>query len=77
MSYFLIYGTESGTKIKQFLTKGKLIEHLDEYFSENTIEFMNHVPEDPNYFYDGLVIVIQGEIVKPKPITIVKTFKIE
>jgi len=76
MSYFIIYRMESGIKTKQFLNDEKLIEYLDEYFSDTPIEFMNYIPEDFNSFYNGQVVVILGEVVKPKPVTIVKTYEL-
>lgn len=77
MSYFLIYGMEDGIRFKQFSNDEKLIKYLDEYFSDSPIQFMDYIPQDCEEFYCGQVIVVKGEVVKPKPVTIVKTYEIE
>jgi hypothetical protein len=63
MSYFLIYGMEDGIRFKQFSNDEKLIEYLDEYFSDSPIQFMDYIPQDCEEFHCGQVIVVKGEVV--------------
>lgn len=77
MSYFLISGTEDGNRFKQFSNDEKLIKFLDEYFSDSPLEFMDYIPQDCEEFYCDQFIVVKGEVVKPKPVNIVKTYEIE
>lgn len=67
---------EDGLRIKQFSTDDKLKKHLESYFTDSPVDFLEKIPEDSYEFYQGRVIVIKGEVVKPKPVTIVKTFDI-
>lgn len=77
MSYFLIYGTEDGVKFKQFPNNYKLEEYLSDMFCDEVTNFMDYIPSDSEEFYDRQMIVIKGEVIKPEPVTIVKTFKVE
>lgn len=77
MSYFLIYGSEDGVKTKQFRNAEKLKEYLEEYFTDYPIKFMDYIPEDMESFYGNDFIVIKGEVIKPNPVIIYKTFEIE
>lgn len=76
MNYFLFYSSEDGVTFKQFSNNEKLIKYLDEYFSHSKIQFLDCIPENYEEFSCDQVIVIKGEVVKPKPITIVKTYEI-
>lgn len=76
MKYFLIYGCENGTRILQFENSEKLIEYLQCWGGDESIEFMDYISEGQKEFYCGDFIVIRGEVVKPEPINIVKTYRI-
>ena len=76
MSYFLIYGTEDGIRIKQFANNYQTAEYLEQNFNDCPVEFLDYIPSDMNELYDRQMIVIKGEVVKPKPVTVVKTFEI-
>lgn len=75
MSYFLIYRLERGIKIKNFSEDG-LIEHLGSYFSDHEVEFLNTIPKDIEEIRHNQAIVICGEVTRPKPVTIVKTYSL-
>jgi len=75
MSYFLIYRLERGIKIQNFSEHG-LIQHLESYFSDHEVEFLNQIPKDVQEIRHNQAIVICGEVTKPNPVTIVKTYSL-
>lgn len=77
MSYFLIYGMEDGTRVKQFETSEMLKKFLEDWFDDSPVSFMDCIPQDQSEFYCGHIIVIKGEVIIPRPINIVKTFEID
>jgi hypothetical protein len=77
MSYFLLKNSESCFYIKKFITSDELVAYIDDYFEGCTMRFLNHIPKDMDEFYEDDLIVIKGEIIEPKPIEIVKTYKID
>lgn len=75
MSYFLIYRLERGIKIQNF-NESDLISYLEQYFSDHEVEFLINIPKDIQEIRFNQAIVICGEITKPKPITLVKTYSL-
>ena len=76
MSYFLIYGSAEGTKVRQFRGSDDLKDYLQQYWEDVPIKFMNFIPQDQIEIYCDDFIIIKGEVIKPKPIEIVKTYEI-
>lgn len=77
MSYFLIYRLESGIRIKQFSTDDDLKKNLESNFTDSPVNFLNYVPRDLDELGHGDAVVIKGEVIKPRPVQIVKTFEID
>ncbi len=77
MSYFLIYGSEYGTRAIQFRSSDKLKIYIENYCSDKAISFMEYIEEDKKEFYFDEFIVIKGEVLKPKAAFTVKTFEID
>lgn len=69
MSYFLIYPTEDGPRVRQFSTP----EGVRAFFDGEPIKgFRANTNEpDPNYWGEQCLI-IRGEIVVPQPKTVVQ-----
>lgn len=79
MSYFFIFSSSDGVTIKQFLSDEKLVAYLDEFFSDVQIKFMDYIPSDFAFtdYYEDLALVIKGNTIQPRPITVIKTYKID
>lgn len=78
MNYILIYGTEDGLRIKTFTESDDLLKYLKDYWDDKPIKFLDYIDlEELYYDFKNKFIVIKGNIIEPKPITIVKTFEIE
>lgn len=78
MSYFIIYGTEDGTIIKEFPNQFETTKYLDNYFSDTPVYFLNNAPIHIEELYHvNKVMVIKGELITPKAVTIIKSFEVE
>lgn len=81
--YFVISCDEDGASIK-ILSKDELEESLAPEDGENfgdwgEVGFMdeNSINENPNAFYwQDNILIIKGQIVDPKPLTVVKRFEV-
>ena len=75
MTYFVINNSDGDTRIRA-LTREELLEKLGENFWGD-VDFVKHlaldVAMDTNYL-NGNVLIIEGEIVIPKPVKVVKAF---
>jgi hypothetical protein len=77
-NYFIIYATEDGLRIVQ-KTESGAVEYL-KMFDDSEIKFLERIPDNLNDLFDFdtyTVVVIKGEIIIPKPITLVKEFKLK
>ncbi len=74
-NYFVIYNSEDGIKIKQ--KNRNNIEEFLEIFNDHQIYFLDRFPDDLDEFGICDIIVIKGEIIKPKARTIIQTFEVE
>ena len=79
MSYFLIHCSEDGLEIEQ-LSRTELLKRITPDKSGNTYYggphvFLDKVPESSGDGFwkapENAVLIIQGEIIQPKPVTIV------
>lgn len=83
MKYFAIYINMDGDINVRSLGKTNLENALNEEYWGNPV-FLGEVPDsDPQYWLKnkkgspGALLIIKGEIVKPKPVHIVKSWEVE
>ena len=79
--YFIISPGEDGARVEQ-MDKEELLKRITRSEEEDTtdygdVDFLEKIEEtDPNYWGDN-ILIIKGEIVKPKAVKVVTKLEIE
>ena len=84
MSYFLIRSGEDGIIISDELEEEELLAMItpdsEGYQPYGSMKFLDKVPDiDRGYFIncdDGSSVIIEGEIVQPKPVKVVQKYEL-
>lgn len=74
MSFWLINGGPDGFRMDGPYTKAELEEQIDEMleYESGSPKFLSKMPEDIEYWPEGSYVVLEGKIVVPKPIEVIK-----
>ena len=74
--YFIIHNSEGDTSV-EMLSKEELLERLDEEYY-GPVEFIDKITErDTNYWGEGALLIIKGEIAVPNPVETVTKLEID
>ncbi len=72
MTFFVIQGSEDGTQMSEIETS----DDLKEFISETGITEFKSEYSDTNYWSETAALIINGEIVVPKPKKVVKEWDV-
>ena len=72
--YFVIFHGEGDTGVEQ-MNRETLLERLDEeYYGDDG--FLKELEDGDMNSWGGKILIVKGEIVVPKPKTVVKTYEL-
>jgi hypothetical protein len=83
MSFFLIHSSEDGTTVTQ-LTEAELLKRITPDADGNTyygseLTFLDKITDSDGGCWmapEGSVVIIKGEIIQPKPVSMVTKFSL-
>lgn len=76
-NYTVFEFTDDGVYVRCFKHSEEVNEYLQENFSNKEIVFLRDFPRNMNEYSETGIIILQGKVVLPKPIEIVKLFQFE
>lgn len=77
MTYFVVFGSEDGTQVREVKEADISFFLSENGWNDFKSGFGSSFNErDPNYWPEKTCLVIRGEIVVPKPVEVVKEWKV-
>lgn len=76
--YYVIHNSDGYTTVT-LLNKDELIERVNDNYWGSDVEYLDSIPRetDINYWGEGKVLIIKGDVSVPKPKKVIETFEID